>query len=175
MIIKKCDEQYIDKTGIFYEEVVQDLMNNINYPLWNEEYPNKEFVKYKTSINELYICIEDEEVVAAFVLNTDPDGSYEKGNWKQDLKLGEYLIIHTLAIKTSMQGKGLGKYIIEWCKEYTKDHGYKGIRLDVVPTNTPAIKLYKKNGFEFAGEVDLDRNIERIPTFVLYGWDVCKD
>jgi RimJ/RimL family protein N-acetyltransferase len=43
----------------------------------------------------------------------------------------------------------------------------KGVRVDVVPGNFPARNLYEKMGFTYAGEYDLKRGIEHIPTFQL--------
>ncbi|MBR2955616.1 MAG: hypothetical protein IKC54_00275 [Clostridia bacterium] len=45
--------------------------------------------------------------------------------------------------------------------------GYKGVRVDVVPGNFPARNLYEKMGFTYAGEKDLNRGYDHIPTFQL--------
>lgn len=47
-------------------------------------------------------------------------------------------------------------------------NGYKGIRLNVVPDNIPARRLYEKCGFKYVGDVDLERGIEEIPMFSMY-------
>ena len=39
--------------------------------------------------------------------------------------------------------------------------------MDAVPDNIPALKLYKKSGFVYVGDADLDRGIDYIPTFSL--------
>jgi ribosomal protein S18 acetylase RimI-like enzyme len=62
--------------------------------------------------------------------------------------------------------------MVEKCIEMSKALGVKAIRLDAVPGNLPAIKLYEKHGFTFAGEKDLERNIEGIPTFKLYEYNL---
>ena len=38
----------------------------------------------------------------------------------------------------------------------------------MVPGNLPAISLYQKYGFTFAGTKDLGRDLEEIPMFELY-------
>ena len=38
----------------------------------------------------------------------------------------------------------------------------------MVPGNTPAQRLYRHNGFTYAGTRDLERGIEYIPEFELY-------
>ena len=58
--------------------------------------------------------------------------------------------------------------MVKYCIDYAREHGFKAIRLDVVPENIPARRLYERLGFTFAGEKDLKRDIEDIPTFALY-------
>ena len=63
---------------------------------------------------------------------------------------------------------GLGSEIIHFCIDKAKSQGYKAIRLDVVPNNYPARILFEKNGFTYAGDVDLELKIGNIPYFSLY-------
>ena len=44
--------------------------------------------------------------------------------------------------------------------------------VNAVPENTPAIKLYKKHGFVYVGDEDLDRGIEEIPVFSLLEYNL---
>ena len=90
---------------------------------------------------------------------------------KATIKSGEYMVIHTLATRIDSYGKGVATQMVKFCIDKAKARGYKAIRLDVVPDNYPAIKLYQKCGFVFAGEKDLQRGFEHIPTFCLYGID----
>jgi hypothetical protein len=46
--------------------------------------------------------------------------------------------------------------------------------VDIVPDNLPARKLYEKEGFTYAGDVDLERGIEEIPLFSLFELDLCE-
>lgn len=114
------------------------------------------------------MCLEEGQLVGAVVLNENPDGRYEAGEWTRDLAPGEYLIIHTLAVSTQCSRTGIGGKIVDLCIEYAKAQHYKAIRLDAVPGNLPAIHLYQKKGFTFAGTKDLERNIPDIPVFNLY-------
>ena len=58
--------------------------------------------------------------------------------------------------------------MVEYCIHTAKENGYKAVRLDVIPTNAPARRLYENMGFLFAGEKDLSRDIKDISTFALY-------
>ena len=52
--------------------------------------------------------------------------------------------------------------------EIARKGGYQALRLDVVPENIPAERLYEKLGFSFAGTKDLRRNIDEVPVFDLF-------
>ncbi len=173
MVIRKCRNEDIELAGAFYDSVVEYLEKNVNYPKWvYKEYPSEGFVREMTAANTLYICLEDDGIIGAFVLNDDPQGNYKKGRWNRDLKDGEYLVIHALAIASDKQGKGLGSKIVDFCIKEAREKGYKAVRLDAVPENTPAIKLYKKHGFVYVGDEDLDRGIEEIPVFSLLEYNL---
>ena len=167
--IKKCTDKDIEMVGTFYEDTVR-IMNetNTNYPMWWSGYPCTQSVKETTASGAQYFCTLDGNICGAFVINDEPGGAYEKGDWKVDLNLGDYLVIHTLAVDQSMKGCGIGSLMVQYCIDHAKAIGYKAVRVDVVPTNIPAAKLYEKHGFTFAGEKDLERGIANIPTFLLY-------
>ncbi len=169
MEIRLCQEKDIEATGEFYDNLVLWLESHVNYPKWvYKVYPSKEFVEEKTKDGTLYICIDRGQIVGAFVLNDDPEGDYYKGDWTADLVDGEYLVIHSFAIAPEFHGQGIGGKLIDFCINEAKQRGYAAIRLDAVPDNIPAKKLYEKNGFVYLGDVDLGRGIEYIPKFSLY-------
>ena len=169
MIIRKCKEEDIKSAGAFYDMIVEWLDLHINYPKWMYKvYPSEESVRLMVDEGSQYLCLADGKIVAAFVLNTDPQGNYKKGLWTRDLPEGSYLVLHTLAVDPESRRKGLADEIIRFCTDKAKEGGYQAIRLDIVPGNIPAEHLYKKNGFSCVGDVDLDRGYEEIPIFQLY-------
>lgn len=168
-LIIKCDESHLDALADFYDKITEYLDRTINYPLWTPHvYPGRESIAKAISEKVQYACFKDGIIVGAFVFNDDPQGNYSKGDWEKNLADGEYKVIHTLAVSTDMSRKGIGRRMVNYCIDLAKEEGYKGIRLDVVPTNIPAKKLYENSGFKFAGEKDLERGFENIPTFSLY-------
>ena len=169
MVIKKCNDSMVQQVGAFYDKIVVWLDSTINYPKWKyKEYPTEASVKLKVSEGSQYICEEDGKIIGAFVLNTDPQGNYAKGKWSQNIPLGEYMILHTLAIDYDIQKKGLGTQVVQFCINKAKADGYKALRVDIVPGNIPAQKLYEKNGFKYVGDEDLDRGFDDIPLFSLF-------
>ena len=168
----RCDGSYFQKTKDMYHSVVIDLKSTVNYPKWGVHHPSEEDLQSAFDKGELYICVEDGEVAGAVVLNEDPEGFYEAGDWSQDLERGEYLVIHLLTSSTEFRKRGVGAYLVDKCLEQAQQQGYKAVRLDAVPTNEPAINLYLSKGFTYAGTKDLLRDIKAIPLFDLYERDL---
>ena len=168
-MIRLCNNAEIVAVGAFYDEVVKYLTEHVNYPQWMyKRYPSEPFVREMTNAHCQHVCERDGNIVAAFALNDDPQCEYRNVRFSTQLLHGQYLTIHALAVATELQGQGIGKQIVEFCIDFAKRHGYKAIRLDVVPTNYPAKKLYERCGFTYLGDVDLQRGYEHIPLFSMY-------
>ena len=150
MHIKKCQKEDIALIAEFYDDIIEYLDNHINYPRWiYKVYPSENSVKAMVEEESQYICISNEKIIGA-------------------LEDGSYMVLQTLAIDHTMQRQGLASDIIEFCIDKAKSNGYKAIRLDVIPDNYPAKKLFEKNGFEYVGDVDLELEIGNNPLFSLY-------
>ncbi len=155
-----------------YDKVTLYLENNINYPNWvHKVYPSSDTVEKGIKEGSLFVCENDGRLIGAFLLNTDPDGDYSAGDWTAELAEGEYTVIHALAVDPDFGGNGIGKRMVRFCINYSKEKGYKGIRLDAVPKNTPARRMYESMGFRFVGERDLKRYETGIPKFALYEYN----
>lgn len=169
MEIIKCMPEHLDDVAAFYDRITKYLEENINYPKWTYgDYPGRVSVTASIAEGSQYACIDGGKVIGAFVLNDDPQADYSVGDWRVPLNKGEFMVIHALATDYDIYHKGLGRQMVEFCIETAKRNKYKAIRLDAVPTNTPARRLYESMGFLFAGERDLKRGIEYIPLFALY-------
>lgn len=167
--IEKCEQGHLDLLVDFYEKVLAFLISTVNYPKWTMGvYPCRESIESAISKGEQYMCLDNGRIVGAFVLNEDPQGAYKNGAWKASLKEGEYVVVHTLAVLPEEYGKRIASFMTKYCIDTARSSGFKAIRLDVVPDNFPAKKLYEKNGFSFAGNADLERGFEDIPFFSLY-------
>lgn len=169
MIIRLCTPEDIPSVGNFYDGVVKHLDEHVNYPKWTYKvYPSEDSVKVMTEAGCQFLCLESDKIIGAFVLNDDPQGAYENAAWSKSLSKGDYMVCHALATAPSLQATGIGKRIVEFCIDYAKRHAYKALRLDVVPDNVPARKLYEKSGFTYVGDVDLQRGLADIPLFSMY-------
>lgn len=168
MELVRCKQEYFERVYGFYERVVNYLLENINYPMWSREYPCRESVSTAILKGEQYVFLEEGNIIGAVVLNTDPGGNYAVGEWTKELEGGEYMVIHTFAVEPSVRHRGIGSDMLDICIAFARQEGYKAIRLDAVPGNIPAINLYKKKNFTYAGTKDLERGFDYIPVFELY-------
>lgn len=163
-----CDESRLAGVTEFYHKAIEYLETHINYPVWSSEHPSDESIREAVRLREQYVCMEDGEIIGALLLSEDPDGDYDAGKWSRKLKKGEYLSVHVLAVSSDCYQSGVGSFMVDECISIARSRGYKAVRLDIVPTNTPAERLYKKKGFVYAGTVDLKRPTAPIPLFDLY-------
>ncbi len=169
MQIQKCKESQISRAGEFYDRVVKWLDDHTNYPRWiYGEYPSENTVRERTEEGAQFICLLDGTIIGAFALDPVPQGSYWKGRWSRKLPDGSFLFLHTLAIDPEIRRQGIGSEIIRFCIEKAKTEGFKAIRLATVPDNYPAKAFFEKNGFAYAGDADLEREVDDIPLFSLY-------
>lgn len=168
MKLIQCDESRLPEVTVFYHQAIDYLQTHTNYPLWSSEHPSDESIQEAVRRREQYICVEGDEIIGALLLSEDPDGDYDAGNWSKKLKEGEYLSVHVLAVSADRYQSGVGSYMVDECISIARSRGYKAVRLDIVPSNTPAKRLYQKKGFLYAGTVDLKRETAPIPLFDLY-------
>lgn len=164
----QCSRAQLHAVTELYHRTVQHLEATVNYPKWSAEHPSDQGIRDAVDGGVQYICVQNGEVLGAVMLNENPEGDYAAGEWSRALNEGEYLVIHALAVHPLFAHKGVGTFMVERCEETARQGGYRAIRLDVVPGNLPAERLYQKMGFTYAGTKDLRRNIDAIPVFDLY-------
>ncbi len=173
MEILRCEEKDLDLVTAFYDRVTEYLAVHINYPKWIPgSYPGQESIAAAIQMGTQYAAWEGDQIAGAFVLNDDPQGAYEKGLWQTELHKGDYLVIHAFATDPARSRQGIGRKMVEGCIRIAREQGYPALRLDVVPDNLPARRLYEAMGFAFAGERDLERGIPEIPRFALYEFQI---
>mgnify|MGYP002938312614 CR=1 FL=1 len=61
-----------------------------------------------------------------------------------------YLRIYSIAVHPDFRGKKVGQLLIDQIAVIAQKQGLKRITLEVNVSNSPAIHLYEKNGFNFA-------------------------
>ena len=67
---------------------------------------------------------------------------------------GRRLHLHHFGIDPAFQGQGLAKDLLRESLRFVKEKGYQ-VKLEVHRSNTVAVELYRKAGFEFLGDYDI--------------------
>jgi ribosomal protein S18 acetylase RimI-like enzyme len=67
--------------------------------------------------------------------------------FRRRVRPGE-LLMDGLAVSLAARGSGVGTRLLEQLKRLAAEEGYRAIRLDVIDTNTGALRLYLRLGFE---------------------------
>ena len=65
------------------------------------------------------------------------------------------IYIHRITTVPVFRGRHLVKEIVQWAKQYAKEHGKVYVRLDTVGENQKLIQHYEESGFTFLGMVQL--------------------
>ena len=67
-----------------------------------------------------------------------------------------------MRVRPDLQGKGIGRGLLEMLEASIKDHGYKVIKLDTTVNQSAAIHLYESAGYR-----EVSRSIQGWPTLPL--------
>lgn len=125
-----------------YKKIIES-MNKNNICIWDDVYPC-EYFKEDIINKQLYVLIDNNEIISAFVLTSSNNGA-DSIIW--DNKNAEAIYIDRLGVNTDYLGKGIGTLTIQKAISISKQKNKKYLRLFVVDNNKPAICLYEKAGF----------------------------
>ena len=169
LAIRKADLNQFENIVSFYYNLIDSMQNLEFKPLWEKDiYPTRQFIYDSIKKNELFISLNDHTIIGSMVVNQNSASEYKKVNWKVSAKNDEVIIIHILGVLLEYQGKGIGMQMVNYVIKHSKERNMKAIRLDVLPQNKPAQKLYTKMGFVFIDKIQLFYEDTGITDFLLY-------
>ncbi len=113
----------------------------VNYMLDLFYSPASLEVQMTTGGNEFLICMDDDTPVGFAAFSEVAHGVYK---------------LHKLYILTTVQGKGVGKLLVNHICNDLKGRAGNELRLNVNRHNSPAIGFYKKMGFVEIGVEDIE-------------------
>ncbi len=162
----KCD---IEKIESLYNDLNDYLAIRINYPGWIKGiYPIREDAVLGIEEGNLYVIKEGNIIAGSIILRHTPEKAYSKADWGVELDYNDISVVYTLVVHPDYLKKGIGRRLIEFAIQYSKELNMKAIRLDVFEKNIPAISLYKKYGFQYIDTVDLGYGNYGLDRFELY-------
>lgn len=137
MIIRKASEFDYDPIWSIFAEVIQSGDSYVFDP----NTPKTELAKYWfTDYMTTFVAEEDGMVLGTYIIKPNQIG------------LGNHIANCSYMVSSKARGKGVGKLLCEHSIAYAKEQGYQGIQFNIViSTNTAAVALWKKYGFQIIG------------------------
>lgn len=174
MILRKAKADESKKIFQFYQDVIESIKFSDFKPKWNEKYPNLDYIKTSIEKEELYVYTDSNIVVSSFILNNTFDNDYSNIKWLTDAKESEIAIIHTFAIDSNYQSKGLSWKIFNEIKDIVLTNHQKTIRIDIVEGNVGAQNVFEKLGFKYITAVEITHYAVGLTKFHLYEFPLTK-
>lgn len=169
MRIEKGSLDDINELECLYNDLNDYLETHTNFPGWRKGiYPVKETAIAGIEEGNLFVMRNDKHILGSVILRHIPESAYSKADWKAELEYEDIFVIYTLAVHPIYLSKGVGKALMDFIIQYSKDLNMKAIRLDVYEKNTPAISLYKRYGFQYIDTIDLGYSAYGLDKFELY-------
>ncbi len=159
MLFQKSSEADFANIQKFYWDVIDAIHKNnkANENLGWEKgiYPSDGFLHKSLSAGELYTLTDGDTLCACVILNSACNEGYNGCPWSIHCDPGEVLIPHALAVSPKLQGRGMGKIVVENILELAKSEHKKAVRLDVLGACKAAERLYTRCGFQFVEAKDM--------------------
>ena len=156
MLIKAASPEHFDKVMEFYYNLIDDMQDSKYHPGWEKDiYPTRQFIHDAIGHGELYTAIDDNAIVGAMVINHDCAEEYTNVRWKINADRDQVAVIHILGVSARYQSRGIGKKMVAYAADISKEKGIKAIRLEVLASNVPALRLYASMGFLYMDTLQL--------------------
>lgn len=176
MIIRKAEEDQYQAVMDLYYEIIDGMYGRNDSAGWKKDiYPEPDFVAESIQKGDLYIGLEDDEVIASMVLNHEYNEAYKEYDWPTKADDSEITVIHILGVHPSQMGRGVAKQLVRFAIEHARENGQKAIRLDVLKGNLRAEKLYPDVGFRYLDTLPMFYEDTGWMDFELYEYPLTED
>ena len=155
MLYQATIEEY-DSIIAFYDDMIERTPDVRQYARWQKgKHPTAEGIWTYIQEGSMFLHKEQGTIVGAMALTMYQGEDYHAIEWSRQVPDNEVAVIHILAVSPDRQGTGIGSKMVREAIELAKAKCMKAIRLDALATNTPAHKLYERQGFGYRGKQHL--------------------
>lgn len=116
-------------------------------------YPVEATARAALGRDDLFVCIEDDKVVASAIINRTQVDVYADCKWSLECEDDEVMVLHTLTVEPACAGRGIGRKFVAFYEDYAREHNCKALRIDTNAVNITARGLYSKLGYTEVGIV----------------------
>ncbi len=153
-MIRKAMESDIKSVSRIYEKIIDAEEKGMATIGWlRNVYPTERTAVDAFRKDELFVLVDNGEVVAAAKINCEQVPEYANCKWEHEVPDNEVMVLHTLVVDPDKSGNGYGTIFVDFYEDYALKNGCKYLRMDTNEKNTNARKLYKKLGYSEPGIV----------------------
>lgn len=158
MKIRKAEYTDIDSIADIYNAIHDEIEAGRYDMKWDRHlYPTRDWAVERVNAGDIYVMIDNGDIVASAVFNHNPLPEYASGRWCQDVDYEkDVLVLHTLVVRPDMMKHGYATVMIRHYEEMAVALGCSLLRLDTQAMNKPARRLYQKLGYT---------EMDRLPCF----------
>ena len=150
MKIKQASMCDFEKIISFYNVMCAVLGEKDFLPDGNKGgFSSQDMVRDAIYSGSQFIGVENDKIVAAYIMNHDCDNAYHTVQWHIDAAENEVVVLHALRVLPDYGGRGYSKQLVEHAIQTAKSWGQKAIRLDCIVGNDVPMKVYTSFGFEY--------------------------
>ena len=144
--LKKMVTEHLEEKGYTIREAAQNdiaEVMHINRVCLPENYPAYFFLQLQSNYSKAFLVAEKEGKVVGYIMCRVEYGKSHFGF--KIIKKGHVV---SIAVLPEYRRQGIGKNLLLNAEKALKEYGAKEIILEVRVSNTPAINLYEKLGYE---------------------------
>ena len=124
-------------------EIIKSIISTGDTYVFSPDSPKEKLLAFWCSADKrTYVAVSENRILGTFFLkDNQPD-------------LGSHIANAGYMVAPEEKGKSVGRQMAEFSLEEAKRLGYRAMQFNfVVKTNEPAVKLWRKLGFEIIGEI----------------------
>ena len=153
MEFKLAQAEHLDALWRITEEGKAQL-RRLGLDQWQRGYPAREDWVRDVAAGRIWMAVEQDEILGAFLFQTTPDESYSEieGAWLSD---APYAAIHRVCVSDASKGKGVAGRMFQKGFEMARELGLSSVRIDTHEGNLPMQQALKKADFHYCGVITL--------------------
>ena len=155
MIIRKAIHKDIENIMKMYKSCVKGMLIN-GIDQWDKTYPNNKIISKDLEKSTYYVAEIKGVIVGGINIDKNQDKTYLDIDWED--KSDSFLVVHRLGVKEQFWNKKIGKNLMLFTENLTKEKGLKSIRLDTYSGNPKAMGFYRRLGYRELGAINLKPN-----------------
>ena len=154
MNIRKAAPEDIGAVAEIYEHIhAEEEAGRMTVGWRRGVYPVRATAEEALSLGDLFVLEEGGRIVAAGRVNQRQLPEYYTVNWLNSAADSDVMVLHTLVMEPSENGKGYAGAFLDFYEGYAREHGCRVLRIDTNERNRAARAMYAKRGWRESGIV----------------------